>query len=88
MEILLLRNPSVAFGCELKEGETGRVSKDLGGRLVALGIAIEIEKEPRQNKASTSVKGISPKPSIADAKPAGIAGVDKVEPKPIKESAE
>ena len=83
-----MRNPSVAFGCELKEGETGRVSKGLGGRLVALGIAVEIEKEPRQKKASTSVKGISPKPSITDTKPAKIAGDKKEDQGDKKELAE
>jgi hypothetical protein len=74
MEVLLLRNPSVSFGCELKEGETGNVSKELGGKLIALGIAIEVEKEPAAKKVSATVKGVSPKPSVADAKPAEVAG--------------
>ena len=88
MEILLLRNPSVAFGCELKEGETGRVSKDLGGRLVALGIAVEVEKEPKQKKQPAAVKGVSPKPSVADSKPAEIAGESKEDQGDKKELAE
>jgi hypothetical protein len=88
MEILLLRNPSISLGCKLKEGETGNVSKELGGRLVALGIAVEIERELKPKKASAPLKGVSPKPSVADAKPAEIAGVDKNEPRPTKESAE
>ena len=76
MEILLLRNPSVSFGCELKEGETGNVSKELGGKLIALGVAIEIVK-----KGSATVKGVSPKPSLADAKAAEIAGeVENADP--------
>jgi hypothetical protein len=87
MEILLLRNPSSSLGCDLKEGESGRVPKELGGRLVALGIAVEIEKEPRPRKASANVKGVSPKPSIADAKPAEMAGNDE-DRDDKKESAE
>jgi hypothetical protein len=60
----------------LQEGETGNVSKELGGRLVALGIAVEVEVEqkPRRLAAVTSV---SPKPFVSDAKPAEIAGGDK-----------
>ena len=88
MKILLLRNPSVSLGCDLKEGETGNVSKDVGGRLVALGIAVEVEAEQKPKKASATVKGVSPKPSLADAKPAEIAGDATDKSESSKESAE
>jgi len=55
----MLRNPSDSFGCELKEGETGDVRKDLAERLIAQGIAVAVQEE---------VKAVAEKPSIADAK--------------------
>lgn len=84
MEILLLRNPSISFGCELKEGETGKVSEELGGKLVALGLAVEIEKPAK----AVEIKGVPTTPAIGKKPATKIAGDAKKESAPKKESAE
>jgi hypothetical protein len=88
MKILMLRNPSSSLGCELQEGETGNVSKELGGRLVALGIAVEVEVEQKPRRQAAAVTGVAPKPSVAEAKPAEIVGGDKKSQDNKKGSAE
>jgi hypothetical protein len=45
MKITMLRNPARTLGCELKEGETGVVSKELGRKLVKLRIAVTDDPE-------------------------------------------
>lgn len=87
MEILLLRNPSIAFGCQLKEGETGKVSKELGRKLVALGLAVETEKPEKPAKA-VEIKGVPDAPAIGKKPATKIAGDAKKESAPKKESAE
>lgn len=75
MRVCMLRNAASHLGCELNEGDSGNVDRDLGERLVRLGIAVEIESKAKPVKAKDStVKGVSPKPSIADEKPAAITG--------------
>lgn len=87
MRVYMLRNAAAGFGCELKEGETGVVNRDLGERLIGLGIAQLIEEAKPARARQSTVKGVSPKPSIAEVKPAEIASDDKTE-SDSKESAE
>lgn len=68
MKIKMIRNPSLSYGCELMEGETGDVSNDLGESLVAANIAIEVHGE---------LRGVPNEPSIAVPKPASIKGKNK-----------
>jgi hypothetical protein len=70
MKIKLLRNPSSALGCELTEGESGEVSKELGDRLVDLGIAVEIERPVKVTGQAKQpeVTGVPEKPVKAKAK--------------------
>jgi hypothetical protein len=85
MRVYMLRNPANHLGCKLSEGETGVVNRDLGERLVRLGIAeISEESKPTQGKEST-VKGVPNKPAMSKAKPAEIAANKKSD---SKESAE
>lgn len=89
MRILMLRNAASHLRCELKEGDSGVVSRDLGERLIGLGIAESIEEAKPARARQSTVKGVSPKPSIAEVKPAEIAGDDKTESESdSKESAE
>jgi hypothetical protein len=88
MKILMLRNPSSSLGCSLQEGDTGNVSKELGGRLVALGIAVEVESEQKPRRSPVVLEGVSPKPSVADAKPVKIAGDKKEDQDDKRELAE
>lgn len=60
MKIKMLRNPANQLGCELTEGETGDVEKELGDRLVALGIA-----EPAGRRQS--MQAVPRAPSISGA---------------------
>jgi hypothetical protein len=64
MQIKLLRNPSVSFGCTLQEGESGEVDASLGQSLVSLGIALEL---PPKVKPEAKVKGVAKAPAIAKA---------------------
>lgn len=79
MKVNMLRNPGRALDCELTEGETGTVDTALGEKLVAAGIAIEIEG-PKPKKAP-KIETVPPKPAIAEAKPAAIKAPVKPEPK-------
>ena len=82
MRILMLRNPAESLGCKLTEGGTGEVSTELGEKLVRLGIAVVLEEKQKPAKAKEStVKGVPLKGSIADSKPAEIAGDKKTDSK-------
>jgi hypothetical protein len=77
----MLRNAASHLGCELNEGDSGTVDRDLGERLVRMGIAVEIESRIKVVKPKEStLKGVSAKPSIAESKPAEIAGDSTVKP--------
>jgi hypothetical protein len=58
MKVKMLINAPRQLGCKLTEGETGEVSKKLGDRLIALGIASPVSP---------------PKPLRAVPEPAAIA---------------
>jgi len=69
MKVQMLRNPGVAWSCNLAEGETGTVDTLTGKRLVAAGIAVEIvEPKPKPQ----DVKAVPSTPAIAEPKPASI----------------
>lgn len=63
MKVSMRRNPAAAYGCQLREGDTGTVDDALGRRLVAAGIADCLD-EP----AAPAVKAVPPPPPI-EAKP-------------------
>jgi hypothetical protein len=58
MKIVMLRNPSRSYGCELMEGETGEVDDLLAKALIDAKIA---EPAPVEEK---KVKAISKTPEI------------------------
>jgi hypothetical protein len=77
----MLRNAASHLGCELKEGDSGAVDRDLGEQLVRMGIAVEVESKAKAIKPKEStLKGVSAKPSIAESKPAEVAGDSTVKP--------
>jgi hypothetical protein len=77
----MLRNAASHLGCELSEGDSGTVDRDLGERLVRMGIAVEVESKAKAVKPKEStLKGVSAKPSIAESKPAEVAGDSTVKP--------
>lgn len=72
MKITMLRNPAARFGCELQEGQTGKVDADLGRRLVAMGIAVELQPsivetvEPEvKEKPTQKIRGVSKSPEVS-----------------------
>jgi hypothetical protein len=58
MKILMLRNPSRSYGCDLMEGETGEVEDSLANKLIDAKIA---EPAPVEEK---KVKGVAKTPEI------------------------
>lgn len=60
MLVEMVRNPRKELGCELKEGETGEVSDELGAQLVKLRIAEEVTLK--------EIVGVSKTPEISKAK--------------------
>jgi hypothetical protein len=59
MKITMLRNPGKAYGCELLEGQTGVVDKDLGERLIEHGVAVSAD--------AVTLKGVPNSPDIGEA---------------------
>jgi hypothetical protein len=67
LKVKLLRNPAAAYGCRLREAQTGIVDDELGRRLVAAGIAECLDDAP-----ATAVRAVPPQPAIAQAAPPEI----------------
>jgi hypothetical protein len=63
MKITMLRNAARSYGCELVEGQTGDVAKDMAERLISAGIAVVV------NVPEKPVKAVAKAPEItADSK--------------------
>jgi hypothetical protein len=62
-KITMLRNPALAYGCDLKEGETGDVDDVLASVLIGRDIAVAVDV-PKVIKAVPEV------PSIVGDEPA------------------
>lgn len=58
MKITMLRSPSRALGCDLKEGQTGEVDDKLATALINSGIAIPVAAKASAMPKPKALEGV------------------------------